>query len=222
MNYFDRVYCIHMPDPKRREAIEEQFKKVGIVGVQYVYAARPRSVGNEPFNRPFHITNMRRAPATEFAVNLSHIKAVAHAIADGAKRPLFVEDDIVFRDDANEILTKALEALPENWDVLYMGGHPCEKVKKLSDNLVKIARFSFAEAYALNGLHVLECFHDYWLDNIGQPQAMYDFILSRFAQDNGYCVYPVLTHQPIGYSHISKVSDDKSDLVRRGWENNLI
>ena len=76
MDYFDGVYCIHMPDPERREAIEEQYKKVGIVGVQYVYAERPRSVGNEPFNRPFHITNMRRAPAAEFAVNLSHIKAM--------------------------------------------------------------------------------------------------------------------------------------------------
>jgi len=211
-HWFDHVYCIHYPDPERRERLERKFKKVGIVGVQYVYAQRPKG--------KFHITNMRRAPAAEFAVNLSHIKAVAHAIADGAKRPLFIEDDIVFRDDANQILTAALEALPEDWDVLYMGGHPCEPVEQLSDNLVKIKRFSFAEAYAINGTS-LEDFHDFWLDSIGQPQAMYDFILSRFAQENGYCVYPVLTHQPIGYSHISKDNDDKMDLVRRGWVNNL-
>ena len=103
-----------------------------------------------------------------------------------------------------------------------MGGHPCEPVKKVSDNLVKVARFSFAESYAINR-PALENFMDYWLDSIGQPQAMYDFILSRFATaNNGYCVYPVLTNQPIGaYSHISKTNDDKHDLVRRGWENNL-
>ena len=213
MDYFDRVYCIHMPDPDRRRAIDEQFAKVGIANVSYVYASRPKGV--------FHMTNMRRAPAAEFAVNLSHIKAIAHAIADGAKRPLFLEDDIVFRDDSNQILTAALEALPDDWDVLYMGGHPCEQVEKVSDNLVKIKRFSFAESYAINGRYTLERFHDYWLDRIGQPEAMYDFILSGFAQDNGYCVYPVLTHQPVGYSHISKGNDDKQDLVRRGWKNNL-
>ena len=219
MDYFDQVYCVHYPDPVRREAIELEFVKVGIVDARYVYAARP---GNPNGGRPFHISNMRRAPAAEFAVNLSHIKAVAHAIANGAKRPVFFEDDIAFRDDANEILTKALEVLPDDWDVLYMGGHPCEKVERVSDNLVRVKRFSFAEAYAING-PALQPFHDFWLDNIGQWQAMYDFILSRFAQSgNGYCVHPVLTHQPIGgYSHITKKKEDKSGLVLRGWQNNL-
>jgi len=213
MDYFDRVYCIHYPDPERSKRIRQEFKKVGITDVEYVYAARPRN--------GFHMNNMRRAPAAEFAVNLSHIKAIAHAIEAGAKHPLFLEDDIVFRDDANEILAQSLKALPEDWDVLYMGGHPCDLVEELSDNLVKVKRFSFAEAYAING-HALMPYLDYWFDKIGQPQAMYDFILSGFAEANGgYCIYPVLTHQPVGYSHISKSNEDKRDLVRRGWFNNF-
>ena len=214
MDYFDRVYCIHYPDSKRRKKIEIEFKRVGIASVQYVYAERP-AMG-------FSISNMRRAPLTEFAVNLSHIKAVVCAIADGAKRPVFFEDDVIFRDGANEILAKALKALPEDWGVLYMGGHPCEKVKRLSDNLVKVQRFSFAESYAING-HVLESYLHFWLDRIGQPKAMYDFILSGFAEaNNGYCVYPVLTHQPVGYSHIVDRNDDKSSLVKKGWATHLI
>jgi len=213
MDYFDRVYCIHLPDQKRRDKIQHEFEKVGITDVKYVYANRPQG--------KFHITNMRRAPAAEFAVNLSHIKAVACAIADGAKRPVFFEDDVVFRDGANEILDKALKALPEDWDVLYMGGHPCDEVEQLSDNLVKVQRFSFAESYAING-RALAPYLDYWLDRIGQPKAMYDFILSGFAEaNNGYCVYPVLTHQPVGYSHIAEDNDDKRDLVRRGWVAHL-
>lgn len=213
MDYFDRVYCIHLPDSGRREKIQQEFKKVGIADVEYVYADPPKG--------SFHITNMRRAPLAEFAVNLSHIKAVAHAIADGAQRPIFFEDDIVFRDDANQILTEALKALPEDWHVLYMGGHPCGVVERLSDNLVKVKRFSFAESYAING-HALVPYFDFWLDRIGKPHAMYDRILGEFAEAvNGYCVYPVLTHQPVGYSHISNRDDDKRDLVRQGWASNL-
>ncbi|KKK81052.1 hypothetical protein LCGC14_2817360 [marine sediment metagenome] len=119
-------------------------------------------------------------------------------------------------------LAKALKVLPEDWGVLYMGGHPCEKVERLSDNLVKVQRFSFAESYAING-HVLESYLHFWLDRIGQPKAMYDFILSGFAEaNNGYCVYPVLTHQPVGYSHIVDRNDDKSSLVKKGWATHLI
>jgi len=213
MDYFDRVYCIHLPDQGRRDKIQQEFEKVGIADVKYVYAQRPKP--------KFHMTNMRRAPAAEFAVNLSQIKAVAHAISDGAKRPVFFEDDVLFRDDANQILAQALKALPEDWDVLYMGGHPCDDVKKLSDNLVKVGRFSFAESYAINR-HALVPYLDYWLDRIGHANAMYDRILGEFARDNnGYCVYPVLTHQPVGYSHISDRNDDKRDLVKRGWAAHL-
>jgi len=213
MDWFDRVYCIHYPSPLRREAIEREFKRVGIKDVQYVYADPPKG--------KFHMSNMRRAPAAEFAVNLSHIKAVIRAIDDGAERPVFFEDDIVFRADAVELLEQAVADLPPDWSVLYMGGHPCETVERIGDKLVKVGRFSFAESYSIRK-PALRPFVEYWLNRIGQVHAMYDRILGEFAQYNGgYCVYPVITTQPPGYSHIAKRDDDKTDLVRRGWNNHL-
>ena len=213
MKVFDKVYCIHLPNQDRRETIQKQFERVGITDVEYVYANRPR--------HKFNITNMRRNPPIEFAVNLSHIKAVAHAIADDAQRPLFLEDDVVFSGDANKTLDLAMKALPDDWDVLYMGGHPCGKVERISENLVKVARFSFAESYAINK-HALQPYLDFWLDRIGQRMAMYDRILGEFAEENnGFCVYPVITNQPVGYSHISNGQDDKQQLVTKGWRNNI-
>ena len=213
VKYFDRVYCIHYPSAERREAIEKQFNTVGIGDVKYVYADQPKG--------KFHMSNMRRNPNREFAVNLSHLKAVVHAIDDGADRPVFFEDDIVFRKDANALLDSAIKSLPPDWSVLYMGGHPCETVESVGENLVKVGRFSFAESYSIRG-PALRPFVDYWLNRIGQVHAMYDRILGEFAQYNGgYCVYPVLTEQPPGYSHISRGMDDKRELVRRGWANNL-
>jgi len=209
---FDRVYCIHLPDPGRRKAIDAQFAKVGIVDPQYVYAERPKG--------PFTMSNMRRAPKYEFGVNLSHIKAVAHAITDGAKRPLFLEDDIVFANNADEVLGAAITELDKYmWDVLYLGGHPCEPVSTISDNLVKVGRFSFAEAYSVNG-SALRRLQDFWYNSIGQDSAMYDFILSRFAGDYGYCTFPVITNQPPGYSHIAGRKDNKTGLVSKGWMTN--
>lgn len=188
-----------------------QLKSVGIRKFEFVYAKRPRG--------KFNITNMRRAPLAEFAVNLSHIKAIVHAIADGAQRPLFIEDDIVF--SGFERLKSAFGSIPDGWDVLYLGGHPCGTVEPVGEHLVSVQRFSFAEAYSINGAS-LQKFHDYWLDRIGQTDAMFDRILGEFAEKNeSFCVYPIVTRQLAGFSHVANRIDDKSDLVDRGWQNNI-
>ena len=129
--FFDRVYCIHLPhEKKRRELIERQFDSVGIRDVQFIGATPP--------SKKFSMSNMRRNSRGEFGVNLSQIKAVVHAISDGAKRPLFFEDDVVFLRDTSELLSKALTELPDDYGVFYMGGHPrgpvpARKAQRFSD-----------------------------------------------------------------------------------------
>ena len=219
LHYFDKVYCVHYPDPQydRRRWIEQQCESVGIEDVTYVHAMRPR----------FYLTNgkgqhnMRRNPQIELAVSYSHIKAIVRAISDGAMRPLFIEDDIEFDGGFADRLKLASEALPNDWDVMYLGGHPCGPVKLVSNNLAKVGSFSFAESYMIRA-KALRSFYDFWLDRIGQKQAMYDRILGEFADEHeSYCVYPIVTRQPNGYSHISKKNDDKSNLLLRGWQTNL-
>jgi hypothetical protein len=206
-DFFDRCYCIHLPNPQRRVTIEAQFKRVGITDVQYVHADRPPP--------QFEMSNMRRCGRGEFGVNLSQIKAVVQAIADGAERPLFVEDDIVF--DAAAMPAE----LPPDWDVIYLGGHPRGKVERVSQGLVRVGKFSCAEAYALRRGVLME-FFGYWCNRISKPEAMFDFVLGEFAElHRAYCVYPLVCEQVVGVSQISGKVDDKRKIVARGWVNNL-
>jgi hypothetical protein len=213
-DWFDRVYCIHLPVPARRKEMESQFAAVGIKDVQYIHAKEP--VGG------LSMSNMRRNPQAELGVNLSHVKAVVRAIADGAKRPLFVEDDIEFSSYIEECLPVSLSELPEDWDVLYMGGHPRSPAVRYKSMLVKVGTFSFAESYSING-RSLRKFFDFWCDRVGQPHAMYDFVLGEFAAaNNGFCTHPLMTEQGINFSHVGqKVDTGKQQLVERGWRNNL-
>ena len=216
-DYFDRVYCISLPFEDRREKIAAEFERVGIKDVQYVYA--------EPPAEGFHMSNMRRAPRGEFGCNLSHIKAAMHALADGAERPLFFEDDVVFVPDARERISAAVsEGLmdwDDLWDVLYLGGHPRSQCHRITNNLVRVNTFSFAESYALNR-HSLVRWLDFWCDNIGQKDAMVDLQLGRFAAYYvGYCVYPLITHQPPGFSQIANKEDNKDNCLKKGWRTNL-
>lgn len=211
-NWFDRVYVISHPCTGRLEAITKTVKDQGIYCPTFIYAQCDDSL---------KISNMRRNPAIEFGVGLSHIKAVGDAM-EGHYRALFLEDDIEFVDGANEILFDAIEELPPDWAILYLGGHPREPASRYSDHLAQVGRFSFAEAYVINK-NWTWMFFDYWLDHVSYPNAMYDFILGEWAASTGlaFAVYPPVTHQPPNYSHIGNKQDDKRDLVRRGWETNL-
>jgi GR25 family glycosyltransferase involved in LPS biosynthesis len=211
---FDRVYCVHLPNPERRGAIQQQFARVGIKDVTYIHA-KPPAPG-------FTMSNMRRGPRGEFGCNLSHIKAAMHAVADGAERPLFFEDDVIFSDDAvDRMRSVASELSAFYWDILYLGGHPRGACHRVTDNLAEISAFSFAESYAIPA-ESLVSWLDFWCDNIGQKNAMVDIQLGRWAlENNGFAVYPTITHQPDGISQISGQHDCKDKCIRNGWRNNL-
>jgi len=219
-DYFDRVYCTHLPTATARlPLIQKQFELVGIKDVQYISAAVP------PVN--FTMTNMRRAPRGEFGHNLSMIKTIVRAISDGAKRPLFFEDDVVFHPNTLHMLEQALDELPEDWEVLYMGGHPTGPIFDPqatihSEHLAKVGKMSFADSYSLNGQAMLIEYFDTWCDEVSKPEAVGDMILGRFAsRHNSYCTYPLLCEQYPNMSSISLQQDDKSSCVARAWTHHL-
>lgn len=200
------VYVVHLPNAERKARIAAELARVGFNNVTYVHAQEPVA--------GFTMSNMRRNPRGEFGCALSHIKAICTAIADGVDRALFVEDDIKFRHyDFIE--------WPEDWRVIYYGGHPREPVQKVDECLYRVGRFSCAEAYEMNRESMRE-FLQFWCDRAGQPNAMFDFILGEFAaQGGGYALYPTMTYQPPGYSQIGGKFDDKTALIERGWKTNL-
>jgi hypothetical protein len=211
LDYFDKVYCIHLPDDIRRKKIEKQFDSVGITDVQYIHA-RPPMPG-------FLMNNMRRNAAGELGCTMSHIKAAVKAIADRAIRPIFFEDDILFRSGAVKVMHRVLSELPVDYGVLYLGGHPREQAHMVSENLAQIGTFSFAEAYSIRDPLA---WIDFWCSRIGQKNAMVDMILGEFAAEHkSFCVYPTITRQPPGHSIITGLDDNKDNCLKKGWLTNL-
>ena len=205
------VYCIHLPNPERKAKIAAELSRAGFTDVTYVHAKEPV--------QGFTMNNMRRNPRGEFGCSLSHLRAIAAALADGQYQALFIEDDVVF--SGAERLPAALAELPDDWQVLYLGGHPRSAVCKVSPHLVRVGLWSFAEGYILNRPAMLD-FLSFWLNEAGQANALYDIILGTFAAEGGgYCVYAPMTHQPPGWSHIGQKQDDKRHLIEKGWKTHL-
>lgn len=210
LHWFDYCFCISHPSTHREKAAKKHLRSVGL-RPNFAYAAQPYP--------GFTVPNMNRNPRMEMACSLSHITAIVRALDYGCHRPLFVEDDVQIGDHSH--LESALTSLPTDWAVVYLGGHPCEDVIEVSEHLVRVGRFSFAEAYCINGW-CLGPFLEYWASRIGQPHAAFDRILGEFAAEyGGYCVVPTITRQPAGYSFIGEREDDKTHCVESGWANHL-
>ena len=214
LEWFDEVFVISHPRTGRWSKAVEVLRRDWGVEPQRVYAKRPGT--------KFTMNNMRRHAQGEFGCNLSHFKAVMTAAFSNKSKPLFLEDDVCFSPNASQILGLALKDLPDDWGVLYLGGHPCEDVTRVGKYLVKVGRFSFAEAYAINGAFLCK-FLDYWIYRIGQPHAMFDYILGEFARDNnGYAVVPAITSQNDTYSYVAeRIDTGKEGCVGSGWKGHL-
>lgn len=207
---FDKSYCIHLPNPKRMKLIQKQFQKVGIRDTRFVHA--------DPPDAGFKMSNFVRSPPGEFGCNLSQIKAIVHAIADAAQIPIFFEDDINFHKDAVSILESALNDIPDDWEVLYLGGHPRGPYHQVGNHLVKMSKMSFGDAYCLKRGSLLS-FFDYWCNRISKKKAAYDMILGDFVESRkGYAVYPMICEQYVGVSQITNKVEDKTVYTNRGWK----
>ncbi len=212
--FFDRIYCIHLPhQTDRMEHIRSELKKINVNvdrDVTFVHASPPA--------RDFSMSNFARNSVGEFGCNLSQITAVVRAIKDGAQRPLFIEDDIFFTDDATDRLDDFLHKVPHDWDILYFGGHPRGDYTLLHPNVAKVSLFSFAEAYSISGEFLFH-FFQHWADNISKPKAPFDFILGNYASKvSSYCIHPIITKQVAGVSGISGKYEDKTKLLTSRWE----
>jgi len=114
-DYFTKIYVINLDRrPDRMQQCQVEFNKIG-VDVERVSAIDgnkvPNSMGLSPRDKAC------------FAVTTLHTRLIEDAMLNKYDNFLIFEDDVVFVDNFNEIFNKRMEFLPEDWDLLYIGGN---------------------------------------------------------------------------------------------------
>ena len=109
----DETYCINLARRHDRRAhAEEQFSRVGLDGVRFFQA--------------FDAARLDLAHATrnrgEVGCYLSHLALLKQARARGLRSLALVEDDVVFGAGFRPGYQRFIDHLPDDWDVLYLGG----------------------------------------------------------------------------------------------------
>lgn len=115
MKHIDNIYCINL---KRRvdrwKSIDSQLKQLKL-SVTRFGAVDGATI-------PDKVLNDVRVSRGELGCSLSHLGVLRHAKQKGYKQILILEDDAEIRKGFIKHVTRAIENLPEQWVMLYVGG----------------------------------------------------------------------------------------------------
>jgi GR25 family glycosyltransferase involved in LPS biosynthesis len=139
--------------------------------------------------------------AGAFGCRLSHVRVLEQAISRGLKCVGVFEDDAVLADDFQLRLNAALERVPEDWELLYLGTQHRQTPTPVNDSIVRCTDCHRTHSYIVRG----ECIgklYQIWSSNTGHV----DHILNNtgaFRELKAYAIDPPITGQGNSKSDIN-------------------
>ena len=111
---------------------------------------------------------------------------------------MVLEDDIEVCDDFNNKLEKIMNELPEDWDLLYLGGWNVGDVEKYSESLNHAKK-----VYTTHAFIVKDKFYDTILESINSRKWKVDVLISDILpKGNCFICDPTIAWQKEGFSDI--------------------
>lgn len=218
-DYFSTIYCINLDRrPERYTQSIEEFKKIN-ADVQ-----RVSGIDGNIVNPPSGIN-----PAA-FGLVLTHLNLIEKAITYKYDSILIFEDDVIFINNFNEIFNERIKLLPENWDLLYIGGNHIlhvngfdlitgDKNFKVTKENYKTLNYELSKSpctYCTHAIAISSRIYDRILNKIKQsPTSPIDNIYYQIQMEgcNAYTFLPSLVLQRAGYSDIENQYVDYTNVL---------
>jgi GR25 family glycosyltransferase involved in LPS biosynthesis len=196
--FFDAIFYINLDSrTDRKEMILNEASKVGI---------QPQRVKGMLFNgqyennlSPDQIKNANGI----MGCMLSHLSILYWANKHNASVLIF-EDDAKFINDYNKIVPSALAQLPEDWDMLYLGGNICNTITQVSENIGRLSHAQSTHAYAVN-----RKFTQTLIDYIDTKQVIpldLTYAYKVIPNHNCYITIPMVAVQQASFSDIENTN----------------
>lgn len=211
-NFFDKTYCINLPERTDRwEICESNFRNFEILNFKRFNGIKPNL--NIPSKR-----------AGQIGCALSFCNIFYEAMLNDYSSVLIFEDDFSFTYEKEvlfEKLNASINELPKNWDVFYLGANIIDElyenpIENYSNNLLRIK-----SAYALHSvafskegiLKFINYFEDNikpWHINLIEKYEAIDVFMAHKYQMNNLCLMPkeLLCHQRPSFSTIEQCQMD--------------
>lgn len=192
--YFSHIECVNLLRRADKWAeCESEFLKHGLK-VERFNAIDGNTIGYEG-----------RLPDGAVGNLLSHIEILKKARDNGHKNVLILEDDVEFIDNLNEVFNDVVTQVPDDWDLLYLGGnHNNAPMVKVAENVRVINNTYATHCYAVN--HTI---YDSLIERLSEIDTEGDVIMAEVQKScRAYCFTPVLAWQRAGVSDVFNVYVD--------------
>lgn len=194
--YFDKIYCINLERRLDRwNKVLVEFDKFGISNQIDKFNAID---GN-------NIPNQTKLLNGELGVLETHIKLIEKCKNDKLNNVLIMEDDVYFTNEFNN-LDSLMSFVPEDWDLLFLGGNHIygKPPLKINEKIIKTNH-----TVALHCVAIKNTMFDVILEILQKKSKQVDSYYADLQKGfNSYCFYPNLAKQSIDYSDIqNKVVD---------------
>ena len=204
--YFDKIYCVNLDRRKERwnECLLE-FEKWNIKNVERVSAVDGNNLQMKKYQ-----TSMNPG---ELGLVLTNINIIKEAKEKNYNSILILEDDVVFKENANEMFSKVVNNVPDDWEYLFFGGNHVGGFRPVSDGVVRLGG-----SYAIHACGIKESSYDIMIQHlehkidlsiknakIEKPKKSIaaDFFLADLQKVlNTYCFLPHMAWQKDGHSDI--------------------
>lgn len=216
---FDRVYCINLdrrPDRWRRfQAGLPQpwpFAPVERVAAVDGHAVRPPGWYGAPppnLNHPPR-DNWRAMTVGGWGCMRSHLRVWEDCLTAGVDSVLLFEDDAAFVPDFVDRVGSFLDAVPDDWDQIYLGGQhlECEKGRlpvAVNSQVIRGHNVNRTHAYAIRGEAMRAIYHQ--LSGQWQGHRVQDYHLDHIfgalhGEWRAYCPRRWMVGQAMGPSDV--------------------
>lgn len=200
-DYFDKALYINLDSrPDRRELAEKEFSKHSL-NVERVEAV----IGIKDFYSPL--------PKGHIGCIASHMKCLSMAKENKWDTVLIFEDDVVLKDNCNELFEDYFTRVPDNWDLLYLGGNHWGNCLQYRDGSKQITVASNVQrTYCTLTTHayaIKKTIYDYMISTFETMRKEVDMLYVDAQQRfNAYCLRPNLAWQREDYSDINDMKCD--------------
>lgn len=136
----DKIYCVNLDRRADRWGeTQVEMKRLNLQNRVFRYSAID---GNE-------VGGKNRLLPGEHGLILTHINILKEAIDKGYSNILIFEDDVEFINDFENI-DDYISKVPEDWDIIYLGGNHIRGPRKVNDRISRVTKTYTTHAMLIN------------------------------------------------------------------------
>lgn len=188
-SYFDKIFCINLNRrPERWEDCVREIDKFGLSNVE-------RFPAIDGITLPFPPLYQGNAGCVA-----SHRAILDLIVKNGWNRTLILEDDFkIVRDDFHALFAHLIQFVPDDWDMLYLGGHyACPPRCRINQHLIRHAGMKTTSSYGITREFAAKV-----APHITGSGPIDDLYCGHHAGNNCYIFQPRMITQREGYSDLS-------------------